>query len=286
MIDLRNNGGGSLDEAVKLTGLFIKTGPVVQVKSSTNKIEIKADTDKEQIYTGPLAILINRNSASASEIFSGAIKDYKRGIIIGEPTFGKGTVQALINLSQRRSSYFSFIQQKPLGSLRLTTAQFFRINGDSTQYRGVLPDVAYPEETDLKDSGESSLDDALPFVHIAPATYQPVMSDYHLAEIIKKHTARIKNDDGFKYLQKQHQLYQKIKDLKKITLIEIERKKDWDLRDHQSKQTRNDFRISRGLKALPSDIDEEKNEDLKEKEDELDAKAIKKIGIKFIFFFF
>ena len=278
VIDLRNNGGGSLDEAVELTGLFIKTGPVVQVKSSADRLEVKKDLDESQIYTGPLAVLINRNSASASEIFAGAIKDYKRGIIIGEPTFGKGTVQALINLSQRRSSYFSFLPKKPLGSIRLTTAQFFRINGDSTQYRGVLPNVAYPEQTDLEETGEAALENALPFVHIDPADYQPINNNYHLAEIIKKHQDRIKQDDGFKYLAKQHQIFKEIKDIKSVSLVEEVRKKEWETREKESKKIRNAFRIARGLKALPDDIDQEKNEELKEKEDEADAKAIKKIG--------
>ena len=141
VIDLRQNGGGSLTEATELTGLFIPSGPVVQVKDSSGEVEIEKDPDPETVYAGPLAVLVDRNSASASEIFAGAIQDYHRGIIIGEPTFGKGTVQTLVDLGR-------FVREggDKLGRLRLTMAQFFRVNGGSTQFRGVVPDIIYRAE--------------------------------------------------------------------------------------------------------------------------------------------
>ena len=157
VIDLRDNSGGSLTEATELTGLFIPSGPVVQVKDSTGSVEIERDMDPEQVYSGPLAVLVNRNSASASEIFAGAIQDYGRGLIVGEPTYGKGTVQTLIDLDR-------FVRSggKKLGRLRLTMAQFFRVNGGSTQFRGVVPDIIYPTVSDSDDEGERSHDNALP----------------------------------------------------------------------------------------------------------------------------
>ncbi|MCU7809625.1 MAG: PDZ domain-containing protein, partial [Candidatus Thiodiazotropha sp. (ex Notomyrtea botanica)] len=139
VIDLRENGGGSLSEATELTGLFIETGPVVQIKDAFGKVEIERDPDTEIAYSGPMAVLVDRDSASASEIFAGAIQDYKRGIVIGEPTFGKGTVQTLVDLGR-----FVPGRKQDLGRLRLTMAQFFRINGGSTQHRGVVPDILFP----------------------------------------------------------------------------------------------------------------------------------------------
>ncbi len=274
VIDLRNNGGGALSEAIQLTGLFIKKGPVVQVKSSKGQIEVDEDEDPEQWYKGPLAVLTNQNSASASEIFAGAIKDYGRGIIIGGTTFGKGTVQTLINLDRYIPG-----KHKKLGSLRLTMAQFFRINGDSTQYKGVIPHILYPNEEEHEDSGESALDNAIPFQHIDPASYHKMpLSVKKLSKITKQHNARIKTDPGFIYLNKLDAEFKKIKDLKSTTLVESERQKDWHQREALSKKIRNNFRLSRGLKPLPDNIKED--DEAKEKEDEIDAKAVKKIGLK------
>src|SRR5690606_20178339 len=138
VLDLRNNGGGSLKEAVDLTGLFIKNGPVVQVKNSMKRTEVLEDEDNSVIYDGPLVVLINRFSASASEIFAGAIQDYGRGVVVGESSYGKGTVQTMVELDR-------FIQDKDqAGSLKLTVQKFYRVNGSSTQHKGVTPDIKLP----------------------------------------------------------------------------------------------------------------------------------------------
>ncbi len=158
VIDLRNNGGGSLQEVNSLVGLFIKSGPTVQVKAADGRIAQLQDDSDEVVYSGPLAVLVNRLSASASEIFAGAIQDYHRGLIIGTQTFGKGTVQALQQLEQ--------------GQIKLTHAKFYRVSGGSTQNRGVLPDIDFPAIYDKDEIGESSLPEALPWDEISNADYK------------------------------------------------------------------------------------------------------------------
>ena len=149
LVDLRNNGGGSLSEATDLTGLFIGKGPVVQVRSANGRIEEEQNADIGMAWSGPLAVLINRNSASASEIFAAAIQDYGRGLIIGEPSYGKGTVQNLVDLDQVKGN------EKPsYGELKMTIAQFFRVNGGSTQLRGVTPDISFPLTIDFDQNGD------------------------------------------------------------------------------------------------------------------------------------
>ncbi len=160
VLDLRNNGGGSLTEAIDLTGLFIKDGPVVQVKNSANKIEVGADDDPAVVYNGPLVVMTNRFSASASEIFAGAIQDYHRGVVVGESTFGKGTVQTVIDLSR-------FINdEEQVGELKLTFQKFYRVTGSSTQNKGVTPDIKLPTALDPQQFGESASPSALPWDEI------------------------------------------------------------------------------------------------------------------------
>lgn len=166
MIDLRYNGGGSLQEATELTGLFIPQGPVVQVKNSNGSIDVQKDDDRSVSYDGPLAVMVNRFSASASEIFSGAIQDYKRGVIIGEVTYGKGSVQQLVNLEQ-----FLPKEDEKLGQLKLTLAKYYRITGSSTQNVGVIPDVEFPSFVDMEEYGERSLPSALPWDQIRSTHY-------------------------------------------------------------------------------------------------------------------
>jgi len=257
VIDLRDNGGGSLTEATELTGLFIKSGPIVQVRDYSGGIEAERDPDPELVYSGPLAVMVNRNSASASEIFSGAIQDYGRGIIIGEPTFGKGTVQQLIDLSNYVSS------GKDMGRLRLTIAQFFRVNGASTQHKGVTPDISFPTIID-SDYGERSYDNALPWSKIKAADY----SDWKTARLDKaesSHKKRIKKDSGFIYLQGQSQLFHNLKNEKSVSLNEHERKAEWAKKENQRRELRNEYRRSIGLSPL-SKADED-DEDLTEKID-------------------
>ncbi|HXS26994.1 MAG TPA: carboxy terminal-processing peptidase [Steroidobacteraceae bacterium] len=164
VLDLREDGGGYLPEATALTGLFIDKGPVVQLKDTTGRLEVLDDPDKAIAYGGPLAVLVDRYSASASEIFAAAIQDYHRGVIVGQRTFGKGTVQNLVPLDRW--------SQRPVnGQLTVTIGKFYRITGESTQHRGVEPDVPLPSPIDMDDVGESSLEDALPWDHIAAANY-------------------------------------------------------------------------------------------------------------------
>ncbi len=169
MMDLRFNGGGSLQEAINLSGLFISKGPVVQVKNADGSIDVGEDRDNSVAYDGPLAVLVNRFSASASEIFAGAIQDYKRGVIIGENTFGKGTVQNLVDLDQ-------FLPQEKanLGQVKLTLAKYYRVNGSSTQHLGVKPDIQFPSAFDAESFGESAEPSALPWDQIRSSSFNPV----------------------------------------------------------------------------------------------------------------
>ena len=160
LIDLRNNGGGSLAEAIELTGLFIEEGPVVQVRNKNNQIEIGTDDDPEKIYSGPLTVMINRFSASASEIFAGAIQDYNRGIIVGEQTFGKGTVQSIVDLAKYLPKGEGETEEK-VGQLKLTLQKFYRVTGSSTQHLGVTPDIELPSAFSAKEFGESANASAL-----------------------------------------------------------------------------------------------------------------------------
>ncbi len=190
IVDLRNNGGGSLAEATDLTGLFIDKGPVVQVRNATGQVEEEEDPHPGMAWDGPLAVLVNRASASASEIFAAAIQDYGRGVIVGEPTFGKGTVQNLVDLDEVAHN------EKPeYGEVKMTIAQFFRVNGGSTQLRGVTPDISFPLTVDATEFGESSYDNALPWTSIAPAHYQPAADLKPIVPmLVERHDARVKTN--------------------------------------------------------------------------------------------
>ena len=188
VIDLRNNGGGSLQEANALTGLFIEAGPTVQIRSASGRVDLFNDEDGQAAWEGPLAVLVNRLSASASEIFAGAIQDYQRGLVLGGQTFGKGTVQTLIPLNR--------------GQLKMTQAKFYRVSGQSTQHQGVIPDIEYPELYDRDEIGESTLDDALPWDVIRPTRYRrgPNLAPL-LALLEDRHETRVESDPDFAYLE-------------------------------------------------------------------------------------
>ncbi len=268
IIDLRGNGGGSLTESTELTGLFIKEGPVVQVKDSQGKVEIERDLDPEQVYSGPLVVMVNRNSASASEIFAGAIQDYQRGLVIGEPTFGKGTVQTLVGLGQfSRGS-------EDLGRLRLTIAQFFRVQGGSTQNRGVVPDILFPTASAAADHGERSLDNALPWAAIQPVTHKKHGATA-VAGLRQANAARTIRDPGFNFLLEQEQAIKEIQDRKTVTLVESERKKEYAVREAAQLQRRNKLRVYRGLEPL-SKLDDE-DEDTIHDSDDKDPEAVNRI---------
>ncbi len=255
VIDLRQNGGGSLSEATELTGIFIDTGPVVQIKDAFGKVEVERDPDTGIAYDGPLAVLVDRNSASASEIFAGAIQDYQRGIVIGEPTFGKGTVQTLVDLGR-----FVPSNEADLGRLRLTMAQFFRINGGSTQHRGVVPDILFPMASYSAKHGERSLDNALPWAQIKAARYAPKGVNA-VSRLLDRHKGRISKDAGFQMLLEQEKRIQEIEERTEITLLESQRKLEWDQREKARMDHKNRFRIASGMESIKTDRDREDHDD-------------------------
>ena len=268
IIDLRNNGGGSLTEAVELTGLFIPQGPVVQVKDARGRVDVERDTDPAEVYKGPLAVLVNRNSASASEIFAGAIQDYGRGLVIGEPTFGKGTVQTLVNLGQFSRSH------DDLGRLRLTIAQFFRVEGGSTQNKGVIPDIVFPTAPQDDEHGERSLDNALPWTAIDAVEHKR-FGGANLAMLRSRHEQRIARDPGFRYLIGQAEAFRKVNKKKEVSLVESERRQEWEKREKEALARLNKLRKARGLKPLDKLDDDD--DDLPKDDDEKDPEKIHRI---------
>jgi carboxyl-terminal processing protease len=223
VVDLRNNGGGSLDEAINLTGLFIKGGPVVQVRSSNNRTEIKSDDDPTIAFTGPLVVLINRFSASASEIFAGAIQDYHRGVVVGESSYGKGTVQSIIELDR----YVNFPKEE-VGSLKLTFQKFYRVTGNSTQFKGVTPDILFPSALDVEQFGERSSKSALPWDEIRSAMYQktPVVTDKVIANLTRAYQERLKKDPALMDLVVQTEETRKNLAQNRVSLNEEVRRKE------------------------------------------------------------
>lgn len=232
LIDLRNNGGGSLTEAVELTGLFIDKGPVVMQRSADGKVEVESDTIPGLAWDGPVGVLINRGSASASEIFAAALQDYGRGLIIGEPSFGKGTVQALVNFDRHAQPG----EKSRYGELKMTVAQFFRINGGTTQLRGVTPDIKLPVTSDIDTFGESAYDNALPWVAIKPAAFVPAGDLKEVvATVQKRHAARIAKDKDFQYLQEDIAEVKKLRKENSVSLNEVVRRKERDAQEARAK---------------------------------------------------
>lgn len=246
LIDLRNNGGGSLNEAIELTGLFIGKGPVVQQRNSVGDVRVEKDNDATVAWDGPLGVLINRGSASASEIFAAAIQDYGRGLIIGEPSFGKGTVQTLVDLDQLVHN------DKPVfGELKMTVAQFFRINGGTTQLRGVTPDVSLPGLVDSEDFGESSFDNALPWAQIKAADFKP---EGNLTELLPqlqiRHETRIAKDKDFQYLLEDIADVKERRKKNMVSLNEADRRKERDRREAHLKSRKADSSAERQDKKI------------------------------------
>ncbi len=234
IIDLRGNGGGALAEATALTGLFIDSGPVVQVRDARGRTQVNRDPSDGLAYAGPLAVIVDRDSASASEIFSGAIQDYHRGIIVGEPTYGKGTVQNLIDLDR-----YSQDPEQSLGQLKLTIAQFFRITGASTQHRGVVPDIVLPSRGPDLPYGEKALENALPFAEIDAAIFSQVSNDhptYDLDQLRKIHNARVLSDPDFSYLADLREIDLPLAQVTEVSLLESQREKDRDHRQGEQKR--------------------------------------------------
>jgi len=221
VIDLRNNGGGSLQEATELTSLFIEKGPTVLVRNSDGRVDVLEDENPGAFYKGPLALLVNRLSASASEIFAGAMQDYHRALIIGGQTFGKGTVQTIQPLNH--------------GELKLTLAKFYRVSGQSTQHQGVLPDIDYPSIIDTKEIGESALPEAMPWDTIRPVV-KPAADPFkpYLAQLKAQHEARSDKDAEFTYIRDRLALTQKLMTEKTVSLNEQDRRARHD--DIEAKQ--------------------------------------------------
>ena len=251
IIDLRDNGGGSLQEANSLTGLFIGLGPTVQVRNASGHVEIIRDHDPGLVYSGPLVVLVNRMSASASEIFAGAIQDYNRGIILGEQTFGKGTVQSLLPLSQ--------------GQLKATTAKYYRISGRSTQNEGVKPDLPYPSLYLSMDIGESSLPGALPWDKINSIPYQTYYQFTELKPWLQNlHTDRNKMSMDYQYLLDRRERSEEMSSKKTVSLSEKYRKEERDKAEQWRLEAENTLRISKGKQPLLkiSDLDKEEADGL------------------------
>lgn len=244
LVDLRNNGGGSLIEAIDLTGLFIKSGPVVQRKSSIGQGSVEADEDKSIAFDGPLVVLQNRFSASASEIFAGAIQDYQRGLIVGENSFGKGTVQQLVNLD----SYFARLNGRRTnavagvanggsnagtnagryGQLKFTSEKFYRITGNSTQIKGVAPDITLPSPFDVGELGEKAYNRALPYDQIRSTPYQKlgIINPEVVQKLNEKYQQRLDTDEDLKELVADIEDYRSNRDVKEISLNYDVRKKE------------------------------------------------------------
>lgn len=222
ILDLRHNGGGSLKEAIELTGLFIDTGPVVMERNAQGRVFVDGDSTPGTAWDGPLGVLIDGESASASEIFAAAMQDYGRGIIIGERSYGKGTVQSVLNLDEAVGN------KKPaLGELRMTVAQFFRINGSTTQLRGVQPDIPLPAANDPSLTGEASNDNALPWTRIRAAAYDRVADKSEVIPVLlARHTERAANDPEFQQLAGVAAELQRLRSETSLSLNETERQRD------------------------------------------------------------
>ncbi|MBB1473559.1 carboxy terminal-processing peptidase [Luteimonas sp. MC1782] len=251
VLDLRSNGGGSLNEAVELTGLFIDQGPVVQVRESGGRVSVEADRKAGVSWDGPLAVLVNRGSASASEIVAGAIQDYGRGLVIGETTFGKGTVQNLVDLDRWPAN-----EGKRYGQVKLTIAQFFLPGGSSTQNRGVVPDISFPVTVDASVFGESTYDNALPWTRIAAV---PHTRYGNFAPLLPRldalHAARVAKDHEFRWFSQDVAEFRAESEKKYISLNLAERRAERDRQDAKRKE-RQAERKRLGLQLDPlADID-------------------------------
>ncbi|HMA10835.1 MAG TPA: carboxy terminal-processing peptidase [Steroidobacteraceae bacterium] len=258
VLDLRGDGGGFLPEATALTGLFIDQGPVVQLKDYTGRVEVLDDPATGSFYDGPLVVLVDRYSASASEIFAGAIQDYGRGYVVGQRTFGKGTVQNLISLDRWT--------QKPVeGQLTVTIGKFYRVTGESTQHRGVEPDISLPSPIDMKEVGESSLDDALPWDRIAPARFQHYTAARPLpaaASLDQAEADRNKADPDFQWLVTSIAASDSLRAQKSLSLNLADRKAERERLDADRLQRENQRRAAQGKPAFATVVEMDAADDV------------------------
>ena len=242
VLDLRNNGGGSVEEAIELTGLFVESGPVMQQLDANKRVSVNSINDGKPAWTGPFGVLINHASASASEIFAAAIQDFGRGLVIGETSFGKGTTQAVVNLDRLVKN------EKPgLGELKMTLTKWFRINGDAIQLRGVTPDINLPMFTDAESFGESTFDNALPWEHIASASYTRVGNLAPIVPVlIADHNARIAKDKLFQDLKEDIAEFTALSKKNSISLNEDERRKQREAQEAKVKRRAADLAKATG----------------------------------------
>ncbi|WP_163559565.1 carboxy terminal-processing peptidase [Halomonas sp. NO4] len=238
MLDLRNNGGGALQEANSLLGLFIDRGPTVQVRDARGRINLYGDTDSGSLYDGPMAVLVNRLSASASEILAGAIQDYGRGLVLGNATFGKGTVQTLSELSH--------------GEIKLTRAKFYRISGESTQHRGVEPDILFPNLVDPERIGESSLDNALEWDTVREVQYRTYGEPWEYLETLRdRHEQRADTHPNFVYLEKRAEMARRMREERtSVSLDREQRQREVEELEAEQLALENQRREALGLEPL------------------------------------
>ncbi|MFP4138846.1 MAG: carboxy terminal-processing peptidase [Halomonas sp.] len=255
VLDLRNNGGGALQEANSLIGLFIDRGPTVQVRDARGRINLYGDTESGTVYDDPLVVLVNRLSASASEIFAGAIQDYGRGLVVGTRTFGKGTVQTMSDLSH--------------GEIKLTRAKFYRISGESTQHRGVKPDILFPSLIDPDLIGESSLDNALDWDTVRSVQYREYGEPWRFLESLRdRHRLRAAENPNFRYLEQQAQLNREIREeTTSVSLNREQRQQEVENQEAEQLELENARREALGLEPLDEWLDAREESDESEEEE-------------------
>ena len=239
VIDLRGNGGGSLEEAIRLTGLFIDGGPVVQAKSAKGRITNKKSKVPNAIYDGPLVVLTDRSSASASEIFAAALQDYGRAIVVGDKsTFGKGTVQTVMPVRNYMPAIFPKDTKDRAGALKVTIQKFYRIAGGSTQLKGVVPDIILPSYRDALETGEESLPNALEHDSIAKMKYESLDLQETRQQLLKLSEQRVKSDKEFNYIIEDNKRYKEINDRNEVSL-NIEKRLEENKKEKERRKTRN-----------------------------------------------
>ncbi len=246
VVDLRDNGGGHLSEATSLVGLFVERGPVVQLRETSGRIEVLDDPEPGVAWKGPLVVLVNRASASASEIFAGAIQDYQRGLVVGQQTYGKGSVQNLYPLDR-----YALGPKAGFGQLTVTIGKYYRVTGDSTQHRGVVPDIELPSLLNTEDIGESTRDSALPWDRINAARFTPEPSEAPVVTLLARvHEARIANNPDFVALQGDVDALEHLRSQREVSLNLDKRRAERDAIDADRLQRENARRVARGMAPL------------------------------------
>jgi carboxyl-terminal processing protease len=277
IIDLRNNGGGSLQDVVEMAGLFIDKGPIVQVKTTGSNAEVLEDRNPGILYNGPLVIMVNNISASASEILAAAIQDYKRGIIIGgEQTFGKGTVQRIVSLDDRLD--YSQMSYAPVGSLKLTMQKFYRVNGGSTQLKGVNSDIMLPDKYEKLYKGEREEEFPMPWDEIKPATINAWAANWNIEDIKKKSKSRVENDLTFKQIRALEEKFKKQADNTLLSLnldkYRLEQKKNTEETDVLEKLEKEGKQLN--AYGMPLDLEKIASDSTKKVMNEEWIKSVKK----------